>query len=61
MNRHLRISGKHRFSNYKAVPELRLSGNWFKQLGFYIGTQVLVTTREQLLIIEPVSDGDSRD
>ncbi len=60
-NRHLRISGKHRSSDYKAVPELRLSGNWFKQLGFDIGTQVRVTTREQLLIIEPVSDGNNRD
>jgi hypothetical protein len=60
-NRHLRISGKHRSPNYKAVPELRLSGNWFKALGFDIGTQVRITTREQLLIIEPITDGDSRD
>jgi hypothetical protein len=59
--RHLQISYKHRASDYKPVPELRLSGNWFKALGFDIGTQVRVTTREQLLIIEPVSDGDSRD
>ena len=59
-NRHLRISSKH-LSNYKTVPELRLSGNWFKSLGFDIGTQVRVTTREQLLIIEPVTDGNSRD
>ena len=59
-NRHLRISSKH-LSTYKSVPELKLSGNWFKQLGFDIGKTVRITTREQLLIIEPVSDGDSRD
>ena len=59
-SRHLRISSKH-LSTYKTVPDLRLSGNWFKELGFDIGTQVRVTTREQLLIIEPVSNGDSRD
>ena len=44
-NRHLRISSKH-LSTYKSVPELRLSGNWFKKLGFDIGTQVRVTTRD---------------
>ena len=60
-SRHLRISGKHRSGNYKAVPELRLSGNWFKKLGFDIGKTVRITTRENLLIIEPVVDGDSRD
>jgi hypothetical protein len=59
-SRHLRISSKH-LANYKSVPELRLSGNWFKRLGFDIGTQVRITTRENLLIIEPLVDGDSRD
>lgn len=59
-SRHLRISSKH-LSTYKSVPELRLSGNWFKKLGFDIGKTVRITTRENLLIIEPIADEDSRD
>ena len=59
--RHLRISSKHYSSNYKVVPELRLAGDWFKALGFEIGTQVRVTTKEQLLIIEPMHNGNSED
>lgn len=59
-SRHLRISSKH-LSTYKSVPELRLSGNWFKKLGFDIGKTVRITTRENLLIIEPITDEDSRD
>lgn len=53
-HRQLRISSKHYSSNYKVVPELRLAGDWFKALGFEIGTHVRITTREQLLIIEPI-------
>lgn len=51
-DRKLRICGKYR-SNQE-VPELRLTGHWFKALGFDIGDRVSITTRERLLIIEPM-------
>ena len=53
-DRKLRICGKYR-SN-KEVPELRLVGNWFEALGFGIGDQVSITTREKLLIIQPIKE-----
>lgn len=52
--RQLRICSKHRPSDYKAVPELRLTGHWFRELGFDIGDRVSITTREKLLIIKPI-------
>lgn len=52
IDRKLRICGKHR-SNQE-VPELRLTGHWFKALGFEIGDKVSITTRDRLLIIEPL-------
>jgi toxic protein SymE len=45
------------YSSYKAgrqVPELRLRGLWLENLGFHIGDCIRITTREKLLIIEPV-------
>jgi bifunctional DNA-binding transcriptional regulator/antitoxin component of YhaV-PrlF toxin-antitoxin module len=38
----------------KIVPSLYMSGVWLEALGFKIGDQVSITTRERLLIIEPV-------
>ena len=53
-DRKLRICGK--FRSNKEVPELRLVGNWFRELGFDIGDKVSITTREKLLIIQPIND-----
>lgn len=39
----------------KVIPELKISGVWLDQLGFKAGDHVAITTRERLLIIEPVS------
>lgn len=52
--RRLRICGKYR-SNQE-VPELRLTGHWFRELGFDIGDRVSITTREKLLIIQPIQE-----
>mgnify|MGYP001804283829 CR=1 FL=1 len=54
--RKLRICGKYRGSSDKEVPELRLVGNWFEQLGFGIGDRVSITAREKLLIIQPIKE-----
>ena len=51
-DRSLKILGYHR--DNKQVPELRLSGVWMEQLGFTIGDRVSITTRDRLLIIEPL-------
>lgn len=60
--RKLRICSKYRGSSSKEVPELRLVGNWFEELGFGIGDRVSITTREKLLIIQPIEEhGDRRD
>jgi hypothetical protein len=55
--RYLRVCSKHRPTDYKAVPELRLTGKWFRELGFDIGDRVNITTREKLIIIQPVKEG----
>ncbi len=49
--RKLRICGKYRGSSDKEVPELRLMGLWMEQLGFNIGDQVNITTRDRLPIL----------
>ena len=54
--RQLRICGKYRGSPSKEVPELRLVGNWFEELGFGIGDRVSITMREKLLIIQPIQE-----
>lgn len=51
-SRSLKIHSYHR--DNKQVPELRLIGVWMEQLGFNIGECVQITTRDRLLIIEPV-------
>ena len=50
--RSLKIQGYHREN--EQVPELRLIGVWMEQLGFKVGDQVNITTRDRLLIIEPM-------
>lgn len=65
-NKHIRrvkLHGKYRpsrsklwNSNGREVPWLNVSGNWLAELGFNIGDMVRITAREQLLIIEPLSD-----
>lgn len=54
----VKLQPKHRVLVYgqKVVPSLMISGVWFKA-----GAMVSITTREQLLIINPVSDGDQRN
>ena len=62
--RKLKVYGSFRSSDRKAVPEIRLIGQWIEALGFEIGTPVKVTVREQLLIIEPLkdqADGNNRN
>ena len=54
--RYLRVCSKHRPTDYKAVPELRLTGYWFKELGFDIGERVKLTIREKLIIIQPIQE-----
>ena len=55
--RSLKIYSHHRSSDNKQVPELRLIGCWMDQLGFKAGDRVNVTTREKLIIIQPVKEG----
>jgi len=38
----------------RRVPELRLTGVWFEELGFNIGDRVNITARERLLVIQPI-------
>ncbi len=52
--RQLKVYGLHRMSDNKEVPQLRICGLWIEQLGFKVGGMVNITTRERLLIIEPV-------
>jgi len=42
------------YSPGKTVPWLNVSGLWLKNAGFNIGDRVSITTREKLLIIEPL-------
>lgn len=42
------------------VPWLNVSGLWLEKLGFHIGETVRITTRERLLIIEPL-EGATRE
>lgn len=52
--RSLKVHKKYR--DNKQVPELRLLGKWLETLGFCIGDRVQITTRERLLIIEPLKE-----
>ena len=55
--RQLKVYQQHRSlsSGTRIVPELRLTGIWIEQLGFKIGDKVNITTRDRLLIIEPIA------
>ncbi len=52
----IKIYGLYRSSDNKEVPQLKISGVWVAQLGFNIGETVNITTRDRLLIIEPVEE-----
>lgn len=53
--RSLKIQPKTRTNKYgqKDVPEIKLCGEWLKQLGFEHGTRVTVTLMREFLIIRP--------
>lgn len=62
--RKLKIYGSYRSKDKRAVPEIRLIGQWMETLGFEIGDAVKVTVQEHQLIIESLrseAHGDSRD
>jgi hypothetical protein len=52
--RSLKIQPKVRRNFYKEtfVPEIKLAGEWLRNLGFESGSQVKITTRQELLIIQ---------
>lgn len=43
------------YNGGKIVPSLHLAGVWLEQHGFKPGDVVEITTREKLLIIQPVN------
>lgn len=53
--RKLQAEHQPRASQYKTVPSLHLAGVWLEENGFKPGDTVEITTRENLLIIQPVS------
>lgn len=53
--RKLKVYSSYRSRDKKAVPEIRLIGQWIEALGFEIGEPVKITVRKQLLIIEPLN------
>lgn len=58
----IKLQPKHRalaWGNEKTVPWLTISGVWLEELGFNIGDTVRITTREKLLIIEPL-EGEAK-
>jgi len=54
-DRKLKIYHSFRSRDKKAVPEVRLIGQWLEQSGFKIGEQVNITIRNQEIIIKPLS------
>jgi formylmethanofuran dehydrogenase subunit D len=56
MVRRLKVYGTHRSADNKEIPELRLTGIWVEQLGFKVGDQVSITTREGLMIIQSTKE-----
>ncbi|MEO6284383.1 MAG: SymE family type I addiction module toxin [Dyadobacter sp.] len=52
--RSLKIQPKVRRNFYKEtfVPEIKLAGEWLRNLGFESGSHVKITTRQELLIIQ---------
>lgn len=45
--RKLKVYHSFRSSDKKAVPEVRLIGQWLEQSGFKIGEQVQITIKDQ--------------
>lgn len=45
----------------KIVPWLNISGVWLEELGFKVGDTLSITTREKLLIIEPLPEGAQKE
>jgi hypothetical protein len=54
-DRKLKVYHSFRSRDKKAVPEVRLIGQWLEQSGFKIGEQVQITIRDQEVIIKPLS------
>jgi hypothetical protein len=54
-DRKLKVYHSYRSNDKKAVPELRLIGQWLEASGFKIGEQVQVTIKNQEIIIKPIS------
>lgn len=54
-DRRLKVYHSFRTSDKKAVPEVRLIGQWLEQSGFKIGEQVQVVIKDQEIIIKPIS------
>lgn len=57
-DRKLKVYHSFRSNDKKAVPELRLIGQWLEYSGFKIGAQVEITVRAQEIIIKPLHNGD---
>lgn len=57
----IKLQPKHREAScgQKIVPWLNVSGAWLEELGFKAGDIVSITTREKLLIIEPL-EGEAK-
>ena len=55
-NRQIKLQPKHRDQSgtHTVVPWLNISGVWLEELGFKVGDMVKITTRDRLLIIEPL-------
>lgn len=55
-NRKIKLQPRYRESSggLQIVPWLTVSGVWLQELGFKAGDTVRITTREKLLIIEPL-------
>ena len=55
MSKKVKLQPKHRQLAYskKIVPELKISGMWLEEIGFKAGETVIITVREELLIIQP--------
>lgn len=57
-DRRLKVYHSFRSGDKKAVPEVRLIGQWLEQCGFRIGEQVQVTVKDQEIVIKPMADGN---
>ncbi|MGG5578773.1 SymE family type I addiction module toxin [Myroides sp. C15-4] len=49
------VTGNHQ------VPWLNVSGIWLEALGFHVGDTVRITTRDKLLIIEPIDEKEQAE